>query len=78
MRRFMSADPIVVTLDDSPATAALMVRDRGLKSLPVVTAGNGRHVVGYIRAETMMQAVLQRLADQPISSLAPALVEADR
>jgi NADH dehydrogenase len=66
VRRFMSANPIVVTLGDSPATAALMMRDRGLKSLPVVTAGNGRHVVGCLRAETMMQAVLQRLAAQPL------------
>ena len=34
---------------------------RGLKSLPVVTSESGR-LIGCIRAETVMQAVLRRVA----------------
>jgi CBS-domain-containing membrane protein len=62
VRHFMSRDPMVLTLNDSPATAALMMRDRGLKNLPVVTAAEDRRVVGCVRMETMMHIVLQELA----------------
>jgi CBS domain-containing protein len=62
VHHFMSRDPMVLTFNDSPATAALMMRDRGLKNLPVVTNAEGRQVVGCVRMETMMHIVLQELA----------------
>jgi signal-transduction protein with cAMP-binding, CBS, and nucleotidyltransferase domain len=62
VRHFMSPDPVVVTRDDVPTTAALAMRDRGLKSVPVVDTAGSRRVVGWIRAETMMQAVTEQLA----------------
>lgn len=70
---FMSADPIAVELDDSAATAAVVMWGRGLKSLPVVsTTANGRRLVGVVRAETMMQAVLQRVTyADPLSPTVP-------
>ena len=61
IRSLMSSDPLVMTLDDTAAAAALAMWSRGLKSLPVVASPNGR-LVGCIRAETVMQAVLQRVA----------------
>ena len=61
VRRFMVADPVAVTLADSPATAALLMWSRGVKSLPVVNGADDRRVAGCVRAETMMHAVLQRL-----------------
>ena len=61
VQHFMSRDPMVLTLNDSPATAALMMRDRGLKNLPVVTNAEDRQVVGCVRTETMMHIVLQEL-----------------
>jgi NADH dehydrogenase len=62
VQHFMSRDPMVLTLDDSPTTAAMMMRDRGLKNLPVVTNAEDRRVVGCVRTETMMHMVLQELA----------------
>ena len=61
IRSLMSSDPLVMTMNDTAAAAALAMWSRGLKSLPVVTSPNGR-LVGCIRAETVMQAVLQRVA----------------
>ena len=61
IRSLMSSDPLVMTLNDTAAAAALAMWSRGLKSLPVVTSPSGR-LVGCIRAETVMQAVLQRVA----------------
>ena len=62
VQHFMTRDPLVLTLDDAPATAAMMMRDRGLKNLPVVTNAEDRQVVGCVRTETMMHLVLQELA----------------
>jgi len=61
IRSLMSRDPLVMTMDDTAAAAALSMWSRGLKSLPVVTGANGP-LVGCIRAETVMQAVLRRVA----------------
>jgi NADH dehydrogenase len=61
IRSLMSADPLVMTMDDTAAAAALAMWSRGLKSLPVVTGESGR-LVGCVRAETVMQAVLRRVA----------------
>jgi hypothetical protein len=58
-----SPDPLVMTMDDT-AAAALAMWSRGLKSLPVVTSVGGR-LVGCIRAETVMTAVLRRVASLP-------------
>ena len=59
IRSLMSSDPLVMTMDDTAAAAALAMWSRGLKSLPVVADASGR-LVGCIRAETVMQAVLRR------------------
>jgi NADH dehydrogenase len=61
IRGLMSPDPIVMTMDDTAASAALAMWSRGLKSLPVLATSGGR-LVGCIRAETVMQAVLRRVA----------------
>lgn len=53
--------PIVMTMDDTAAAAALAMWSRGLKSLPVIATGSGR-LVGFFRAETVMQVVLRRVA----------------
>jgi NADH:ubiquinone reductase (H+-translocating) len=58
----MSPDPIVMTLDDTAAAAALAMWSRGLKSLPVVATAGDPRLVGCVRAETVMQAVLRRVA----------------
>jgi NADH dehydrogenase len=57
---FMSRDPLVMTVDDTAAAAALAMWNRGLKSLPVVTSSSEGRLVGCIRTETVMQAVLSR------------------
>lgn len=61
IRSLMSPDPLTMTVDDTAAAAALAMWSRGLKSLPVVSGAGGR-LVGCIRAETVMQAVLRRVA----------------
>jgi NADH dehydrogenase len=64
IRSLMSPDPLVMTMNDTAAAAALAMWSRGLKSLPVVSSADG-HLVGCIRAETVMKAVLQRVAAPP-------------
>lgn len=61
IRSLMSPDPLVMTMEDTAAAAALSMWSRGLKSLPVVASEGGR-LIGCIRAETVMQAVLRRVA----------------
>jgi hypothetical protein len=48
----------------------LLMWNRGLKSLPVVSAPQGGRLIGCFRAETVMQAVLQRVL--AARQLAPA------
>jgi NADH dehydrogenase len=74
IRSLMSPDPFVMTMEDTAATAALAMWSRGLKSLPVVSAAGGR-LVGCIRAETVMQAALRRVA-RPEGLSEPATVPA--
>ena len=61
VRQFMTPDPVVVALDDSASVATLSMWNRGLKSLPVVTTAHGGRLAGCLRAETVMQRVLQTL-----------------
>jgi NADH dehydrogenase len=63
--RFMSANPLTLTADDSPAAAAQLMWSRGLKSIPVVAAANDLRVVGSVRAEAIMHAVSLRLERPP-------------
>ena len=61
IRNFMTPDPVVVALSDVASVAALLMWNRGLKSLPVVTSAHGGRLAGCLRAETMMQQVVQTL-----------------
>jgi CBS domain-containing protein len=58
----MTADPIVVAVDDSPAVAAMVLRDHRLKRIPVVAGRDDRRLVGYLRAEKLMAVVMKKLA----------------
>jgi len=70
IRNFMTPDPVVVALDDSASIAALLMWNRGLKSLPVVTTAQSGRLIGCVRAETMMQQVLRTvmLTAQPVNA----------
>jgi CBS domain-containing protein len=61
IRHFMTPDPVVVAVDDLASVAALLMWNRGFKSLPVVSTSQGGRLIGCFRAETVMQAVLRRL-----------------
>jgi CBS domain-containing protein len=69
VRHFMTPDPVVVALSDTGSVATLLMWNRGLKSLPVVTAAHDGRLAGCLRAETVMQKVLQMLLRrQPVSA----------
>jgi CBS domain-containing protein len=57
----MVANPITVAADDTPVTAAMMLREHRLKSVPVVAGRNDRRLIGYLRAEKLLAIVLQKL-----------------
>jgi len=61
IQHFMTPDPVAVSVDDLASVAALLMWNRGLKSLPVVSASQGGRLIGRFRAETVMQSVMQRL-----------------
>jgi NADH dehydrogenase len=64
----MSQNPLWVTAEDSPLLVAEMMRERSLKRIPVVRSLMDRRLVGYIRLESIMGRVLERLP-----GVAPAL-----
>ena len=65
----MAARPIALTPDDSALTASRTLRDYRLKTLPIVERGDergeGRRLVGCIRARRLMAFVLQSLKQTP-------------
>jgi NADH dehydrogenase len=60
VRTYMSPAPITVAAGAKASTAAELMWSRGLKSVPVVSAPDGRELTGYVRAETLMLAVSNR------------------
>ena len=60
VRTYMSPSPIAVELTAAASTVAALTWSRGLKSVPVVSTLEGRELVGYVRAETLMLAVSNR------------------
>ena len=55
---FMTTSPVAVALADSCLVAAEVMRNRGLKGLPVVLSQTDRRVTGYLRAETLVSQVI--------------------
>ena len=55
---FMTTNPATVTLADSCLVAAEVMRNRGLKGLPVLISETDRRVTGYVRAETLLSQVI--------------------
>lgn len=64
VERFMSPDPVAVTIDDSPATAAVLMWSRGFKKLPVVQTAESRRLAGCVRAEVLMMHVVSQRMDR--------------
>jgi NADH:ubiquinone reductase (H+-translocating) len=58
----MTQNPLWVTLADTPLLVAEVMRERGLKRLPVVQSLGDRRLAGYVRLETLMDLVLRSLA----------------
>lgn len=60
----MSANPLWVTLADTPLLVAEVMRERGLKRLPVVHSLSDRRLAGHVRLERLMDLVLRGLNSQ--------------
>jgi hypothetical protein len=58
---YRTADPVAGAIDALASVAALLMWNRGFKSLPVVSTSQGGRLIGCFRAETVMQSVMQRL-----------------
>lgn len=72
----MSPAPAAVTRNDSARTAANLLWERGLKTIPVVANAESREVVGCIRIETLLHAVVGRLAGLRAASVRASAEEA--
>ncbi len=57
----MAHNPLWVSIEDSPLLVAEMMRERSLKRIPVVKSLHDRSLVGYVRLESLMGTVLERL-----------------
>jgi NADH:ubiquinone reductase (H+-translocating) len=64
----MTQNPLWVTLADTPLLVAEVMRERGLKRLPVVHSLSDRRLAGYVRLESLMDLILRSLAAQGLSS----------
>ena len=58
---FMAAHPVALSPEDTALTASTTLRDYRLKTLPIVERGDGRRLVGCIRARRLMAFVLKSL-----------------
>jgi NADH dehydrogenase len=67
VREIMTRNPLWVAADENPVLVAEMMRERALKRLPVVYGLEDRRVAGYIRLESLMHLVLQKLQSLPAS-----------
>ncbi|MDX2269911.1 MAG: FAD-dependent oxidoreductase [Bryobacter sp.] len=61
VRDVMAHNPLWITAQDNPLLAAEMMRERGLKRLPVLHSLEDRRLAGYIRLESLMDKVLKNL-----------------
>ncbi len=61
VRDFMTRNPLWVSAGESALLVAEMMRERSLKRLPVVYGLEDRRIAGYIRLESLMHMVLQKL-----------------
>jgi NADH dehydrogenase len=57
----MTKNPLWVTTSDSAILVAEMMRERGLKRLPVVYAVDDHRIAGHIRLESLMALVLRKI-----------------
>ena len=57
----MTRNPLWVTSNESALLVAEMMRERALKRIPVVYGLEDRRISGYIRLESLMHLVLQKL-----------------
>jgi NADH:ubiquinone reductase (H+-translocating) len=57
----MTRNPLSVAASDSPLLVAEMMRERGLKRLPVVYGVDDHRIAGYIRLEALMALVLRKI-----------------
>jgi NADH:quinone reductase (non-electrogenic) len=71
---FVPANPLCVTLDDSPLTASMTLLDHGKSWLPVVQSKDDFQPVGYVRGERIVNRIIEKLANRPTdqSSVAKA------
>jgi NADH:quinone reductase (non-electrogenic) len=67
VRQFMCKDPVVVTPQDTTATAAATLRDQGLKWVPVVTDNESRSIAGCVRAQALITRVFHDLPCEPLA-----------
>jgi NADH dehydrogenase len=58
---FMAKNPIALAADDTCLTAATVLREYRLKSLPIVERKDARRLVGCIRARTLMAYALKEV-----------------
>jgi NADH:ubiquinone reductase (H+-translocating) len=65
VREFMSATPLLLTLDDSCRAATETLRERGLRALPVVDRAGGRRLVGCVRAARILSLAVRETGMAP-------------
>jgi NADH:ubiquinone reductase (H+-translocating) len=66
VRELLSADPVMVSSDDSSLLAASTMLENGLNWIPVVVSKTDRHLKGYVRAEKLSYWLLQELGKQTL------------
>ncbi len=64
VRAFMASDPVIVTDEESCLVAAATMRDHGFKWLPVVESYDTPTLKGYVRAERMLNVVVQHMPEK--------------
>jgi NADH dehydrogenase len=63
VEELMSSNPIMITPDQSPLTAAELMHKHDVDWLPVVEDINMRRLIGVVRSERMLRSLVQHTAD---------------
>jgi NADH:ubiquinone reductase (H+-translocating) len=66
VRELLSADPVMVSSEDSSLLAATAMLEHGLNWIPVVASKTDRHLKGFVRAEKVSYWLLQELGKQTL------------
>lgn len=68
VKDIMVEEPLAITASDTTTLAVLMMREHGLKKLPVVESCENRKIKGYVRIENIMDRCMKAMSKRDLEA----------